>query len=310
MDASRCVRAHLHTITDTVESVFDAADPRLHPHAVAGLHAVVLRRPAGGATTLTAMEAYTAAAAAAGGWPAAVPPRRRGQSLRAVREWAAATGGVAVDVITATATSVRMDADARGGRRVVLFRSPAGGGYCPAVAARGDRLPTPLPPPRPSSTRVVPDVPLSPAVAVETDTPAPHWTHRYLTADVPPAAAEPWRAWPDLMATLSGDWGAAPAAPPCPPPPGVAADARLDALAARADYHQTGVRVRYRGGVHFRLLPRACAAAHGGARVGRAVYVEVGDDGGRLWHSPAAPAGRKPYMDVYVDAQEGKMEEE
>lgn len=303
MNGSRCVRAHLHTIDDTVQSIFDAADPRLHPHAVASLHAVALRRPAGAPPTVTAEEAYAAAAAPAG-MPATPEAGRRcrRQSLRAVRRWAAAAAAPGVDVVTATAASVQLDVDARGGRRVVLFRSPAGGGYCPAVAVRGDRFGVPLPQVRPSPTRAVVEAPPS-MVAVEENTPSSHWTYLFLSADVEPIVVEPWRSWPDLMAVLAGPWGAAPAAPPCAWPLGVPADARLDALAAWADYHRTVVRVRYRGDTHFRLLPRSCAAAHGGARAGRAVYVEVGDDGGRLWHSPFAPEGRRPYMGVFVDDQ-------
>lgn len=307
MDGSRCVRPHLHAIDDTVESVFDDVDPRLHPHAVAGLHAVTLRQSPGDLPPPTAAQAFFAAAAPAG-VAALVEKRGRRLSLLAVRHAAAATG-LGVDVITATATAVRMDHDARRGPRVVLFRSPAaGGGFCPAVALRGDRVAEPLPPPHPSSMRAVADAPIAAAAAgpAAVDTPLPHWHQLFLSADAEPVAAASWQSWPHVMATLAGLAGAAPPAPltaACDWPAGVpAADGRLHELAAWADYHRTAVRVAYRGGAaHFRLLPRACAAAHGRARAGRAVYVEVGDDGGRLWHSPVAAAGRRPYTDVYVD---------
>ncbi|KAK1862603.1 hypothetical protein I4F81_005171 [Pyropia yezoensis] len=253
MDGSRCARPHLHAIDDTVQSVFDAADPRLHPSAIAGLHTVTLRRSVGDPPP-SAAAAFTAAAAPAG-VAALVEARGCRLSVAAVRR-AAAAAGLGVDFVTATPTAVRVDHDARGGPRVVLFRSPL-----------------------------------------------PHWTALFLSADMEPVAAAPWQPWPDLMATLSGRWGAAPSAPACAWPVGVSPeDGRVADLAAWADYHRTGVRVYYRGGAAaFRLLPRACAAAHEGARAGRAVCVEVGDDGGRLLHSPVAAAGRRPYTDVYVD---------
>lgn len=304
MDGSRCARPHLHAIDDTVQSVFDAADPRLHPSAIAGLHTVTLRRSVGDPPP-SAAAAFTAAAAPAG-VAALVEARGCQLSVAAVRR-AAAAAGLGVDFVTATPTAVRVDHDARGGPRVVLFRSPReGGSVSPAVAIRGDRLADPLPPPRPSWTRTVDDAPLAAAVggaSVAVDMPVPHWTALFLSADMEPVAAAPWQPWPDLMATLSGRWGAAPSAPACAWPVGVSPeDGRLADLAAWADYHRTGVRVYYRGGAAaFRLLPRACAAAHEGARAGRAVCVEVGDDGGRLLHSPVAAAGRRPYTDVYVD---------
>eukprot|EP00168_Porphyra_purpurea_P007985 TRINITY_DN20019_c0_g2_i1.p5 TRINITY_DN20019_c0_g2~~TRINITY_DN20019_c0_g2_i1.p5 ORF type:complete len:178 (+),score=39.59 TRINITY_DN20019_c0_g2_i1:641-1174(+) len=102
-----------------------------------------------------------------------------------------------------------------------------------------------------------------------------------------------------LLAALDGPWGRPPAAP-APVRVGEWTDARLDGLAAWADWHRTAVRVAYRG-AHFRLLPDLCARAHGGAKAGRAVFVEVGDDGGRLWHAPGAAKGGRAYNEFFED---------
>lgn len=314
MDGSRCVRPHLNDINATLQTIFNEDDSRLHPNAVASLHAVTLPRRNGDSSPPSAAEAFCAAAAAADVVSSDLAQPAAGKlTLRMVRRMAAAVG-LGVDVITATATSVLVDHDSRRGLRVVLFRAPKadGCGYSPAVAIRGDRvddLGHHYSPVRVSLTRTVGDLPSAMAAARNSDEgkQAPHWTHLFLTADVEPVAATPWQEWPDVMFTLNGVWGPSPAAPACDWPVGVPRDGQLAQLASWADYHRTSVRVHYHhrdgGASHFRILPRLCAVAHKGALFGRAVYVEVLDGVGRLGHSPVAPAGRRPYTDVYVDDQ-------
>ncbi|GAB0497599.1 hypothetical protein MMPV_008934 [Pyropia vietnamensis] len=308
MDGSCCVRPHLDSINDTLESIFDGADSRLHPHAVGSLHAVALRRPTHDPSPCNAAEAFSAAAKPAGVATFVPSPENDwGHSLEALRKWAAAAG-LGVDVVTVTATSVLVNRDARRGLRVVLFRAPNCGGYSPAVAIRGDRVADlhDAPLHRVSSTRTVVD---SSSVMtgehVQEDKLVSHWTHMFLTVDVEPIAATPWLSWPFLMKSLVSVFDAPPAAPACDWPMGVPKDGRLAELASWADYHRTSVRVRYNRddgrSFHFRILPRLCATAHSGARIGRAVCVEVGSEGGRLWHSPVGAMGRRQFTEVYVE---------
>jgi len=282
MDGSRCVRRHLCGVNGTLQTIFLDTDVLLtDPRGVADLHAVPSTADASVAAALAAVA------------PAGVPPVAPGANDLASVRRAAHAGGVAVDVFSCAPGHTVVDRDARGGRRVVLFC--AAGRYSPAAAIVGDRV-SGLYPTRPRRLRYVAEAPPPtevPAVATPAD-----WTARFLSADVQPTAAAPWASWPDVLSTLDGPWGRAPQTQE-PVRVGELTDPRLDDLAAWADWHRTAVRVAYEG-AHFRLLPDLCAPAHGGAKASRAVYVEVGDDGGRLWHEPGAAKGWRAYNEFFV----------
>lgn len=307
MDGSWCATPHLLAINDTLTSLFDDGDPRLDPRIVADCLHAVAPPPCARQKILAGSSCCLMDCAAAAFNAAAAPARinsvtNGGGTLATLRPLAAARG-LAVDAVTAGPASVVVDRDARGGRRVVLFRS--GPHYLPAVAIRTDRLAGADPTPRHSRLRCVADAP-PPGGCLTQEAPHSSWTDLFLSADGEPTAAGHWQEWSAIMATLEGPWGPAPP-PPQPVEVGTVAppDAHLDDLAGWADYHRTCVRVNYGGRAHFRILPRRCAAAHEGAKAGRGVYVEVGAKGGRLWYSPVAAQGWRPYADVYVESGVG-----
>jgi hypothetical protein len=120
---------------------------------------------------------------------------------------------------------------------------------------------------------------------------APDWRLLYLGSDKTPTRSEPWASWESVVARLDEHFGDsyAPHAPTSLPT--VAdEDRRVHKLAGWASFHRTQVVVKYQDLCWFRLLPSWDAACHPRAKLGRAIWLELGAHGARHYWAESLPA--------------------
>jgi len=108
------------------------------------------------------------------------------------------------------------------------------------------------------------------------------WDHgmsMFLAMNEVPDTAERWSSWPVIARRLDETYQAEYSHHPVLSlGPDIANDARVGHLRGWASFHRTAVVVNWRNLRHFKILPDLSRK-----HTGRAIWIELGDDGARHW---------------------------
>lgn len=192
---------------------------------------------------------------------------------------AARTRGVSVNVYHSEIDDVVADVDPVKGRTISLVHRD--GHYDLGVHlawddVRGDRQAIP-------TREHVLESRLPPEYPNECDVKG--WKQWFFAADSKIKGASGWSSWTDRWANLNEIFGDHNIRRHLAGPPVDQDDERLHQLPGWADYHRTAVRVNYKNQYDFYILPSFFSRAHHQAKLGRYIYLELGDEGARMYNT-------------------------